>query len=347
MPILESLDVVIAFSMVLLILSLIVTALVQAAVHVFSLRARSLQWGLERLLTTALQRKRHKARKAARRVLEDARGLTRSEGLPPGWVARFLNPVTTWIKPEEVAGRLRNAGVKHIDDEDALKQQFESMEDELSNRFAYRARLWAIVFAFLVAFGFQLSTPGLLRKLSDDPAMREKLVGEAQSLRQQAEEIIDAVPSYESVSAEALDQLAEAHPEIAEQLEEVSGMGADREDVVDEMRDVLGDVLGDESPDVVAEYEQLLDDLHAKEVEESLGDVDELATQLAAVDITFWPEGIAFYGDFRHWIGVLMTTILLAFGAPFWFDTLGRLLQLKDFLNPASRKGKQKQPATT
>jgi hypothetical protein len=45
----------------------------------------------------------------------------------------------------------------------------------------------------------------------------------------------------------------------------------------------------------------------------------------------------------NNWIGVFMTMILLSFGAPFWFNALSNLMNLRDALKPQ----KIAQPATT
>jgi hypothetical protein len=68
--------------------------------------------------------------------------------------------------------------------------------------------------------------------------------------------------------------------------------------------------------------------------------------QLTAFGIRFWGHGLAYYidaGQGLRWqaiAGVLMTGILMSFGAPFWFQKLQILASLRD------QKAPQAQPAT-
>lgn len=69
------------------------------------------------------------------------------------------------------------------------------------------------------------------------------------------------------------------------------------------------------------------------------------AAKLDVFGIQFWKQGSAFYVDRSkqdwnwHWdaiIGVLLTAILLTFGAPFWFEQLRTLAALRDLRAPAA-----------
>jgi hypothetical protein len=55
-------------------------------------------------------------------------------------------------------------------------------------------------------------------------------------------------------------------------------------------------------------------------------------------NIELWQEGWVFYKSTDNWLGVLLTVILLTLGAPFWYNILCTLVNLKDQLQPKSEK---------
>ena len=69
----------------------------------------------------------------------------------------------------------------------------------------------------------------------------------------------------------------------------------------------------------------------AKEMAAAMG-------KLSKYDISGWPLGWKFYYksgsvEWANLVGVLITAILLSFGAPFWFERLKEVLKLKDTLS--------------
>ena len=63
-----------------------------------------------------------------------------------------------------------------------------------------------------------------------------------------------------------------------------------------------------------------------------------LATgELAGLDVRPWEKGWSFYtgaDGARNILGVVITIILVAFGAPLWFQRLKELANLRDALKP-------------
>ena len=62
-----------------------------------------------------------------------------------------------------------------------------------------------------------------------------------------------------------------------------------------------------------------------------------MTSRLAKFDVKPWKHGWAFYQNSSNLFGILITAILLSFGAPFWFEWLGRLLKLRDVLSPGDK----------
>lgn len=93
---LEHLDTTIAFSVVLLLLSLMITALVQMAVTLSGLRGRNLFWGVERLLRQVDPKLGPYAHEVADRLL-------RHPAITHTWLSRAVA-----IRPEELVRLLRD-----------------------------------------------------------------------------------------------------------------------------------------------------------------------------------------------------------------------------------------------
>jgi hypothetical protein len=273
----------VAFVSVVLLLSMIVTAMVQATQSVLRLRARNLLKGVGTLLrnhelttTTA----RMDVRAVASKVLnDDAVALIDKVAKPDSFMRHgLLGPKVSWAEPAALAKAIRNVtrtepagtpaapAAKPAVDE--LQREIEAMEPGWRKRFQYFVRIITIAWAVVVAGGFQVSAPTLFSALSQERA----LAG----------------------------QIAKGNAEIVR----------------------LASSSGD--PDAA---------------------LAKSAAKLDVFGIQFWKQGSDFYVDRSkgHWdlrwdaiIGVLLTAILLTFGAPFWFEQLRNLAALRDLRSPPS-----------
>ncbi|KPJ51491.1 MAG: hypothetical protein AMJ38_00360 [Dehalococcoidia bacterium DG_22] len=340
---LDVLGILVGFAAVMLLLSLIVTTLVQLIQHVLGMRSRNLGVGIQALLETVLKSGPGEQAENARKVLTEARFVPRKASRIARMVDRVTSPSCTWIEPKELVARLKGVGLQ-LDEsqQEQINQAFDRMGDYLRARFVQHVRVVTIILAFLVAFCFQVSTPALLRDLSTDPELRARYATAAETLVREGELAVEGALSYQDVSEEALRVLQERHPELAAQFEQAGGIGENRADIVAELDLILAEDLPQKRDPLVEEYEQLLTTLHATHAGESLQEARRLVNALARFNITPWAEGWAYYtgpDGFENWIGVILTTILLTLGAPFWFNTLRSLVNLRDQLQPESKKG--------
>jgi hypothetical protein len=287
----------VAFVSVVLLLSMIVTAMVQATQSVLRLRARNLLKGVGTLLrnhelTTATGRM--DVRAVASKVLnDDAVALIDKVAKPDSFMRHgLLGPKVSWAEPAALAKAIRTvtrtepvvvpvvvpaaaaaapavapatAAKPGVDE---LQLEIEAMEPGWRKRFQYFVRIITIAWAVVVAGGFQVSAPTLFSALSQERALAEQIAkGNADIVR------------FASSSGEPDAALAKTAAKL--------------------------DVFG----------------------------------------IQFWKKGSDFYvdrskGDWDlRWdaiIGVLLTAILLTFGAPFWFEQLRNLAALRDLRSPPS-----------
>jgi hypothetical protein len=343
MLLLDMLGVLIAFATVMLMLSLVVTALVQAVGHLLGLRAGNLETGVKLTLESVLGQTEPVARAAAQavvrrpQILETITAAPQADGAAapkPGLLVKSRTPPLTWIVPKQLPQLVQQSGGPPLSDEQRtqLVDVFDRLDPYLRGRFAYHMRLCSIGVAMVVAFAFQVNAPDLLSELSTNVALRDALVAQAEGALAQAETILANQPRHEDVAEQALDVLKERHPNLADALEEVSGLGDTKQLLLDEMRLDLEDVDGDQEA-VVREYSALLDRFRKQALQASLETAAEVSHSLGRMNVRYWPHGWGFYRDVGNWVGVIMTGILLTLGAPFWFELLGGMLKLKDILS--------------
>lgn len=361
----EILAILIGFAGIMLVLSLLVTALTQAIAHFLSIRAKNLEAGLAELLATASGESKDKPQenpdatagkgsKDKPEIKLTAKDILESNSLMRKGKIRLLPgmaPKASWILKEELEMLLKEQSEvpKHkelINTEFIEKAMswFSRMERGLSQRFNVIMRFITFGCALLVAVVFQVSTPDVLKRLSTDPQYRAKAEMEAINLVSKYEADYTALTRYEDVSAKALEQLQDNHPDLQETLEEVSGIGNTKNDILDELSVVLED--NPRRQELVVEYESILDKLHREGYEQAGKMIEESIGMLALFDIAAFSHGAGFYWDIQNLLGILMTTVLISLGAPFWFSILRRLVALRDVLAPEQDK-KDKGKATT
>lgn len=319
----ETLGIFIGFSGIMLTLSLLVTSLTQAFVYFFNIRARNLRVGLGRLLELAPE-------------VESGRDLA-DEILNANSVMKGKKAGgTSWILEKELKMLLSEHEEFDNISMDKILPWFERMEKGLQQSFRAKTRWISLICALFVALIFQVSAPDTLQRLSTDPEYRIQAVKSAEELVNKYETDYQELMRYEDISSQALERLQQNHPDLQETLEEVSGVGDARQDILDELSLVLEDHPERES--MVLEYEMILEELHRKGYEQAVEWAQMAADELASFDITPWTKGFAYYGDISNILGVLMTAVLIGLGAPFWFNTLKGLMSFRDALQPEKKK---------
>ncbi len=234
----------------------------------------------------------------------------------------------------------QNLTKKDVDDR--IDKLFPRMEDNLRKRFQYEIRVVSVLSAFLVAVVFQVSTPALLQRLSTEPQFRAQYLASVDKLRDSTKASLEQLGKHEDVSDEALRRLQKEHPTLAGQFEEASGKGNSKRDVLAELDLILSD-LPEQREAILEEYELVLDELYMEQNQAAVDALLSATGELATLDIEPWAHGSDFYvtGGRIQWanvFGVLLTALLLTFGAPFWFERLQDVAKLRDALSPPKPK---------
>lgn len=337
-PLLDLLTTLIAFSVIMLLLSLVVTALVQGAQAALSVRATNLRRGLAGLLEAALPADAKDRKQWAKSL---AREVIQHPLLTPGEGKLSQRRGTSWITRDELDKVLQSLdGVPWSSRRVAL-DWFDRFEASSSKRFLSQVRRITIVCSLAVAVLFQVDAVETLRQLSADAETRERMAGAAESLLARAEEDLRELGDPRATLGEALAVLEERFPEEGERIEEVTGESGNRREVVEDLRLVLGP--GARTDEIVETFERIVDQRTAERGRRAEAIRDRALSTGARLGIEPWPSGWGFYfgswDRLSNWIGVLLTTLLLSLGAPFWFQQLRNLVNLRDRLSDLGSGG--------
>jgi hypothetical protein len=406
---LEKLDTLIAFAVVMLGLSLIITVLTQIIATFLGLRGSNLLWGIETLfnkLAPTLNAAGLPPLQLAKDILQD-RSISDStfsragdmwvigplvNGLSKFWPGNRIIPrwrYATAIRPEELvraihdkidslaAGhpaiqilsdvlaardqetdrrlQMLNAALQEIrlpspaatgpnyavqvdkilqQVTDAAQQSvgkldtwFSSVMDRVAQRFAVQVRFWTVVFAFLVAFGAHLDSLHLLDQLTTNPENRAALVNIRDGMLGEAKTLLPP-PAGAAAAAEAPispEILNEALSELKNKDAEVPGTAkipADTTNVTDAVTSLTQQgvpaAVGDEYRKTVIGVLRK----HADTIEKDL-----LKTGVLLIPRPY--PGILTFEGRRNFLGILLAAAALSLGAPFWYNALKNLSNLR------------------
>ena len=326
----QQLDIVIAFAMIMLLLSLLVTVFVQMVVAVLGLRGSNLLWGLEQLLEQVAPKLAAKANKGtARAIVKQILGhkilATSTNWLMKGldWVVGKLTgkpgrfnggkrPPTavqssvvqlvmaTVFSQEEPLETLKKQFPEHQELLTEVVEEMRDKKDELAARFEE----WFDVVMDATSERFKLWSRWVT------------VVGAlllAFGLRVDSTDILKQLSSSPEIRVELLKQV----PEAQEMYEQLQGKGTgDEKKRVEDLGATLG-VLKEE-----LERSELV-------VMRPFKSWDELRNQFEiGTSDQFW--------------GMLVTALLLSLGAPFWYGTLSKLVGFRSAVT--SKNDRQADP---
>lgn len=234
-----------------------------------------------------------------------------------------------------------------------LEKGFNSVQDRAQQWFALHTRLITVAAAVLAAFVLQLDTIALLKRLSTDADMRAKLVAVSGPVQQQADKILDK--SQQAVIDQAMHQaaiveLAKTYPKLPEGL----GSHADFASLEDAKAWLATQLASDPNREqVIGSYEGLITKakldgyLAAMNKLVSASGLELLPTPYPLQFCPGWTKGrwphLFITGGGWSWplrrlLGILISAALLSLGAPFWFNTLKSLTNLRPTLANAIEK---------
>jgi hypothetical protein len=400
--ILQYLDTVIAFLVVLLGLSLLITTLNQMISTFFGYRGTNLLWGVETILSTIDPTLTTKAKALATKVLTEpvisdslfsrfkdvpflksitsrwrlasaisaqdlVQGLTRLAAelkQPDPDTAKALEDMLGAVDPEAarkavlVDKLVQQVAPGAATQADAVVHQLETsaqqavgkvevwfnrVMDRSSQRFALQMRLWTIVFAVLLAFGAHINSFQVLQSLWNSPDLRNNLVNSRDAVLQEAAVVLaPTAPGMASTGPAVPPQIVNtAMKNLQSQDKDAAALGAPP---VFQSFDQATAWLNGKAD---ASHQAILAAAYQKLVLEGLkANAEGIKKEIADsgfVLISSPYDGIFCYGGWKSFTGILVTAVFLSLGAPFWFNALKTLSNLRPMV--ASRQDAPKPPS--
>jgi hypothetical protein len=384
---LEQLDTAIAFAVVMLMLSLMITAIVQMISAVFDLRGRNLASGLENLLRQvepSLRASLPDGSTLARHIAEvavrhpaiahtktRAKAVSQSELLsilrdlcsdaPAAQIddkakeklkelleARVPGGPETVATAEVLAQQLgakfpgQEAQIKAAVDgaftqvsklEYQVGQWFDTVMNRLSDIFTRTTRTITVVSSILLVVALHVDAGEILRQIRQSPEVRAKLAAMSDGALLQADKTFD---NGERASA-AVAKVKEKYTGNAEMVAALDKVPTHLIRCLDARNSLV------ENTTKIPSAAALLDDFDSACQEqtklamgESFNEIHELRADLGKSDLKIIPtvfgsfaEWWAAYHVKRHLLGTLVSILFLSLGAPFWFNALRQLSNLK------------------
>jgi hypothetical protein len=339
---LQYLDMAIAFAAVMLGVSVLVTALTQVVNAIFAMRGRSLLWGLETLLTYVDPNFKEHARKIIEKILRHSL-LSHTGGRRATAIRReeFIALLEDTLSEQSFAGASRAVETQRQSlsennpaglpfrfkaPEEYLKKLetwFDRVMNRVSERFALRSRWVSVSFAALLAFAFHLDSIALLEKFSTAVELRTSLVQSADVLLGHADQ---ALALSSSAYTETIVRL-KANNEAAQRLgtpPEFFTPAAAR----DWIRTQIGDSL--QAAPLIRAYNKILDAVLREKIGHWVDVADSIRSDLDEARFQLIPKpypGLKYQP--REILGIVLSSILLSLGAPFWYNLLKTLSSLR------------------
>ena len=224
-----------------------------------------------------------------------------------------------------------------------LERWFNSAQDRAQQWFAMHTRIITVIAGFVAAFVLQLDTIDLLKRISADSDLRDKLVAASTAVQDLAKNAVAQPDVDKRTHKQAVASLRNTYPNLSTAFDEEHDFAS----IESAKQWATAQAKKDNLPDSVAtDYVRLV---AAGKLDESLDMIKRVAgaspLQLLAspYPIGFnknWPHGcFGWIHIFRmtdpwSWpprrlLGILISAALLSLGAPFWFNTLKSLTNLR------------------
>lgn len=334
---LEHLDTALGFAVIMLLLSLLITVLVQAISAVLGLRGSNLRWGVARLLTQIDPNLAQHAQEIAERALRHPAiapiGKRGATAIRADELIRVLDDVVMsdapWRDPKAQAA-LQQGTRKLVA---GVQTWFDTIMDRTTERFVLHARWVTAAVAFAFALALHVDSLQLLQRLSTDSEFRSSVVAVSARTLQQAEDVVALTAERKALGSQAV---AAAREEVgatpaAAAVGTIPPTLVTRQQGEAWLRERVKDVNGADT--LLAAYNRRFDEatrVWLGELRASTGAIDQhLRAATFELIPSPYPGWRKYYKEPRHLVGTVMTALLLSLGAPFWFNVLRQLANLR------------------
>lgn len=367
---LKSIDIMIGVTVVMLVVSVVVTALTQFVLHRLNTRGKNLRTGVadllqqiapgftrecadhiaQKVLLHPLIRESEKRLSAAVHREELAKlilELATTEGphqLDPPHRKSLLDALAKdGIKdPEGVLKNVRSMSLNlelsnpemstamrsgiallqeaHSEFLGKMNAWFDQTIDRVVDRFTAQTRAITFTCAFAVALVLQLDTASLVNRLSTDPALRQALVEQALAIERQ--------------------EVAGGQNQGATQTSPAAGQNQTPTDTT-----AAGQNQAATDTNTATARAMLTADIQSQK--ESLRDMARLGLVDFPRSVSEWTSRWSADNGLPKLLGILLSTVLLSFGAPFWYNALKTLLRFRSVIASKDDDQRKERQTTT
>ncbi len=213
-----------------------------------------------------------------------------------------------------------------------IEQWFDSVMDRVSQRFVLHTRLWTVFFSVLLAFALHLDGFRLMTQLSTDAELRARLVASADALARKADETV-ATPAAADFYVQTMKDLIRANPKDLGQLPEPPTGFTDLAEAKSWLTVQLKAAAIPNAELWLRQYESTISQASLRASAVDLRDTlnNKLKFQLIPDP---YPQPFYNYWtpSWLHLWGVIASAALLSLGAPFWFNMLKSMSNLRPVL---------------
>lgn len=332
-----SLEVLIGLAFVYLILALIVTALTEWVSSAFRLRARNLRKAIRQMLDPLGQAKVAQAFYAHRRIRALSEGAKPPSYIPSKTFAEVLLDLTTRetdrIDPKNVP-LLGGPAATSLD----IEERFLDTMNRASGWYKRRALVISAVWAAVVVIAANADSLNIADRLWSSPSIRQAIVAQAQARvalgRPRGVQDAtypnreDPVPADTEESSEQEQEANQISDDDRKALDSLVGWGGEYKGInashcaaVQKERDAACRERGDDAA-CAAVLERIAADQRCEVVEGALRPTASYPGRA----MIFSVMGPIVFG---HALGWLLSIAAVSLGAPFWFDSLSRFVNLR------------------
>ena len=403
---LDSLDTLIAFVLIMLVVSLLITIVVQMFATGLNLRGVNLAQGLKMTFGVIDPQSEEHAKQLANYILK---GRYLSDSYLPDWPVFRLWRHATAVRPREVFDAIQRIALDrepgyyiskwrqltkkpNIDLKDKatrilqglgvapaeiakahqaivrgeeVAKQFTDAAEAAYENFDYwtctcqeRAQQWltmhtrilTVIFSIFFAFWLQLDAVEIFKLVSSNKAVRDKIVAQATGVTAQADKVFRDSQSVLQKAFEAWPDKTDATVQSALGSIKVEPNDT-REKLTDRITTALASVPNEDAH--LKSFNDTIDKTATDILKDKAGDYNAVKADFEntgfdlfpKTDKGRWGNGTCWNGSQGHRWGILFSVGLLSLGAPFWYNALKNLVNLRSQVAQTISTEQKKKPA--
>ncbi len=221
----------------------------------------------------------------------------------------------------------QKAGKDYVNLKGLLEDWYDSYMDRVSGWYKTKQKNKFLIFGFLVAIGLNVDSLHLIKTLSKDDALRESLVTQAMDLESQG--VFEAEDHNALLTALKQDSLK---PDESQTYQLIQRFASEEDKArIEEGRVVLQYLDDQEIPIGWSDKSAPLSWLESTKELETI--TDEYTLENYVLDHNYFTSdegcGSRILSIFYYLLGITISGFMLSFGAPFWFEILVKLINIR------------------